>query len=570
MPLKNFKTIGELQTYEYLLGKITSIDIDTDTCGLTIGDTEYHDVPIFFHCSPDAEELENGALKEGALAFREDDQVVVLKQRNSEVGTGGTPEIFVIAHYSDKRHCDIGVVVIISTQSEEEAFAWNLETNEVVVEVTTLAGVIRELGRSGTLLEPSGSEEDTWSRSYPSEHDAILNLPTLVNGDYPDDGLDAIDTVPYPATPSYSSFGYINKWAFSHYYMDNPFDATEDRVAPYLLFAYGQADETAKDEFEELTGLTWLPDIDPGYGNPLRQYLFWHPVFGYPADDVQAILENLQSTLEPFFDSWADAIWTEPPPGEVVEVVSVAAPYRASGIATLENVSAIFEHAGVCVDWEDSACSNPETCYKSLLRMYLRNDDYLSGGLSKGCFDAVNAERLALSLSELVLNFALSKAAERHLADSIAHFSENFGDPLSHTGSDGSTPFTRAEDAGFSLWIHRGQSFSVGENLNYNGATDDPVTTAIESWRASTEGHWELLTSALMKETGVAVGSIIIENELGENETYYVFIQVFGWRDNIWPGFSPIDTSDMKTYMENNFTFAATEDNTRVPKVYLT
>lgn len=159
MPLKNFKTIGELQTYEYLLGKITSIDRDTDTCDLTIGDTEYHDVPIFFHCSPDAEELANGALKEGALAFRTDDQVVILKQRNSEVGTGEKPEMFVIAHYSAKRHCDIGVVVIISTQSGEEAFAWNLETNEVVVEVTTLTGVIEELGKSGTLLNHLGMKQ---------------------------------------------------------------------------------------------------------------------------------------------------------------------------------------------------------------------------------------------------------------------------------------------------------------------------------------------------------------------------------------------------------------------------
>ena len=68
MPLKNFINIGTLQSYEYLIGKITEVDVDNDTCDLTIGENSYSAVPIFFHCSPESEERANGALLGAAKA----------------------------------------------------------------------------------------------------------------------------------------------------------------------------------------------------------------------------------------------------------------------------------------------------------------------------------------------------------------------------------------------------------------------------------------------------------------------------------------------------------------------
>lgn len=581
MPLKNFKNIGELQRYEYQRGKITGVNTENDTCNLTLkeavlsgeeityNDKTYSNVPIYYHCNPDVEEQANGSLKGAGAAFMEDDDVVVLIERGKDA-----EKIFVVARIGEKRHCSIGMVVIISTQSEMEAFAWDITNNKLVVATTTLARVRSQLGKTGVELVPSGSEVDTWTpRPFPSEHDAVLNLPNLVYGDYSSEGFQYIDTVPLPATPTYTWYGGISQWVFTHHYLSNPFDATAEIRAPYMMLLYGQADGSAIDEFEELTGITWPPFIDNGYGEPLRQLIFWHTVFGYPMAGNQAVLENLQVSMEQFFDTWAEAIWTPPPEGQLVELVRPSVQWKSSGIAKINNAAVLFEHAGVCMAWDipTTQCSSSEW-YKSLLRMYIRNDDILSAGLAKSCFDAVNFERAALAIPELVLNRSLVKAAERHLADLIDMFPDivAVNGLLPHTGSDSSTPFTRATEADYNLWMHNAQSYSIGENLNYNGDDSNPVSAAIEGWRASTAGHWEMLTNQDMKETGLAAASTVIINGLGESVTYYLFVQVFGWRDEIWAGFSPVDTTEMKAYMEETFTFTNEGDNTRVPKVYLT
>lgn len=571
MPLKNFKNVGDLQTFEYLKGKITGVNTNNDTCDITIGDDSYSSVPIFFHCDPDAEEQDNGSLKGAAAAFRTDDDVVVLIERDAD-----TPKIFVVARIGEKRYCLPGITIIISTQTGAEAFAWDLKTDTLAIEVATLSSVVSQIGTAGDELVPSGSVDDEWERedtAYFSEYDATMNLPILINGDYPDDGLEVIDTVPYPAIPEYNFFGNISKWSFTHYYIDNPFDTEAEPKAPYLMLLYGVSEDGGKDEFEELTGCTWTPDADPSYDNPIRQYLFWNSVFGYNIDGDQAILENLEEALEPFYDSWAEGIW-EPVDGDVCDALPVA-PYRAVGIAQKNNAAVLFEHAGLCVNWDSGTCSDPETTYSSILRIYLRNDDYLQAGLAKGCFDAVNVEREAIEVTPLALNTILCKTAERHLADVLENFmsmSSNGTTDLPHTGSDSSTPFTRATEEGYVLWKHAGHSYTIGENIHYHyNVPEEPdhVSLAIEGWRASTEGHWEMLTNSDMKETGVAFGTVVVEFEEGIQSTVYVFVQVFGVREEIWPGFSPADTTNLKAYMEENFTFTATGDETRVPKVYL-
>lgn len=65
-------------------GKVSSIDRSEDTCSLEILDAmgagtgeTYEDVPIFYHCYPDAAVRPNGALESGSAAFEEDDIVIV-------------------------------------------------------------------------------------------------------------------------------------------------------------------------------------------------------------------------------------------------------------------------------------------------------------------------------------------------------------------------------------------------------------------------------------------------------------------------------------------------------------
>ncbi|MDY6893820.1 MAG: hypothetical protein SVO01_00155 [Thermotogota bacterium] len=107
MPRKNFKNIGALQSYEYLAGVIVgSPDADDDTCTVLIGASEYEDVPIFYHCDPDAAERENGAIVGAASGFSDSDNVIILEEK-------GGDKLFVIAHIDGARHCHSGFMLCI-------------------------------------------------------------------------------------------------------------------------------------------------------------------------------------------------------------------------------------------------------------------------------------------------------------------------------------------------------------------------------------------------------------------------------------------------------------------------
>lgn len=130
MPLKNFPTVGELQGYEYLRGVVSNIDHTTDTCDLSAGGEAYSDVPIFYHCKAAKAERGNGAITGGSWAFAPGDEVIVLRQRPGCPGDVG--RVFVIGFTDGARRC-APVVIIFSTQSGEEAIAWDL-INDVALD----------------------------------------------------------------------------------------------------------------------------------------------------------------------------------------------------------------------------------------------------------------------------------------------------------------------------------------------------------------------------------------------------------------------------------------------------
>ena len=99
MPRKNFRNFGELQQYEYVPGVIDAVDGETDTCAVTVGDSSYSGVPIYYHCAPDSPLRDNGAIEGAAAGFAEGDAVVVLRQRRPEALAGDfEPKLFVIGH----------------------------------------------------------------------------------------------------------------------------------------------------------------------------------------------------------------------------------------------------------------------------------------------------------------------------------------------------------------------------------------------------------------------------------------------------------------------------------------
>lgn len=161
MPRKNFENIGALQRFEYLPGEIEQVDGESDTCTVFVGGEDYADVPIFYHCNPDSEERENGAIRGAAGGFAPGDDVVVLRERKSD---GDEPlKLFVIGHVGEARRCRS--VIIVSSPSGDEAFAWDPIDNELAVAKDTLANVLGQLGPDPVQAIPAGMYE---SRSeYP-------------------------------------------------------------------------------------------------------------------------------------------------------------------------------------------------------------------------------------------------------------------------------------------------------------------------------------------------------------------------------------------------------------------
>jgi len=105
--------------------------------------------------------------------------------------------------------------------------------------------------------------------------------------------------------------------------------------------------------------------------------------------------------------------------------------------------------------------------------------------------DLVNQERAKVGLSPLTSQSQLTTAAQRHSTDMAA---KTF---MSHTGSDGSTPYSRINDTGyftgFSSWYY-------GENVAAGYATASTVMTA---WMNS-QVHKDNILNSTFREIGVA------------------------------------------------------------------
>jgi uncharacterized protein YkwD len=68
-----------------------------------------------------------------------------------------------------------------------------------------------------------------------------------------------------------------------------------------------------------------------------------------------------------------------------------------------------------------------------------------------------NAIRADAKLPKLEVSDKLKEAAERHAKDMAAH------DKMTHDGTDGSTPFTRIDEAGY-VWKRAGENVAYGQS----------------------------------------------------------------------------------------------------------
>lgn len=129
MPKLDHPNIGDVLKYVYLQGVITSVNSGDDTAGVSIpsiGMTAGN-VPIFYHCTPDAVLRDNGALEGASGAFSEDDEVIV----RCEILDGATYKADRVMGFKDKpKVCYIPVILIVYTEtSPDKTIVWDVEND---------------------------------------------------------------------------------------------------------------------------------------------------------------------------------------------------------------------------------------------------------------------------------------------------------------------------------------------------------------------------------------------------------------------------------------------------------
>jgi uncharacterized protein YkwD len=611
MPRKNFKNFGDLQQYEYVPGVIDSIDGEADTCSVTIGENSYSDVPIYYHCLPDSPLRDNGAIEGAAAGFAVGDEIVVLRQRQRDIDE---PTLFVVAHRWEKRHCAAAFILIVSSRSEDEAFAWDIIGNALLVAKDDLASVKDAVmamgGSNGTLLTISGSLYDNWWATEPGcdqylsgtagedefndniwpPYNAIdytkmaasdcvndenakiskLNYPTFYQGVISELGDPDFDyyegqTVPYHThfvSPVVRWDMPLSEWMIPYVQYFNPVTKEDELLkTAYIVNKYGQYYPSSVPEDQK-------NKCESSSGSPAsysRNFYWYHSVFGFELNDRvddwwYAAKQHLDNLTDFLYDSWDDDVHYELV-GE--SCAATAAPLMDFGIAKNINGAVVFDfatvgwginHGGLSMDQRYLGAISGERT--QILRIYISPQNLLEG-FALGCWQAINDARENHGLKKLSVNACLVSAAERHVADLAANFTV---ETISHTGSDGSTVTDRVIDSGYTLWRIVYQSVDGGENA---GAVfgDDPVGSVLAGWEDSPP-HWAAILNGDFDEVGVAYAQC-------ENDGSHMFVAVFGFRQDTWPGFSPLDTTNILEYMNNNFTWEGAGDEIRVPKFYL-
>jgi predicted transglutaminase-like cysteine proteinase len=96
------ENIGSVQDHAYIQGVITSVDSDNDLAGVTILDGKMGvGVPLYYHCYPEAEERDNGAIYGASVGFRVGDQVIVMCKGQP----GDYVPVRVVGFVGGIRHC---------------------------------------------------------------------------------------------------------------------------------------------------------------------------------------------------------------------------------------------------------------------------------------------------------------------------------------------------------------------------------------------------------------------------------------------------------------------------------
>lgn len=369
-------------------------------------------------------------------------------------------------------------------------------------------------------------------------------------------------------------------------------------MTPYIEHINPETNKLEKQESSNIIMKygTWLPEDTPerikdGQGcsgqmtgpqpDYYEQSFFWfasifgtdylHSFYDETSQSVvntQASKSNLDATTDFLFDSFGLECHAEIQTDGYCEITSY--PFSNFGMAENDNGAVVADFCTIAWGYNSNDLTDDQKYrgalsgeYSQIFRLYNHQNNFLEND-ALAIFNAHNVIRDQQGLKRFSSNLLLTKAAQKHANDLATN------DFLSHTGSDGSTAPDRMFTAGYFLWVINPDgttknNYNTGENAaQVDLSTDDSVERTIQGWKDS-PGHWANMIDEDYDEIGVGVA-------IGMHEGYEMIWSVvdFGSIDGKWAGFSQVDTTDMLTFINNNFVWAGDGDNIRVPKLFLT
>jgi uncharacterized protein YkwD len=144
----------------------------------------------------------------------------------------------------------------------------------------------------------------------------------------------------------------------------------------------------------------------------------------------------------------------------------------------------------------------------------------LSGGALRAAVAClINEERAQSGLRPLTVRKRLYKPARRHNSDMQRHIHH-----MSHTGSNGSTPVSRIQRAGY---MHGARRWEVGEIIGEAWGSDLPTPFTIMSGWLNSPPHNHIIHIGRFRDFGVAAKHGTAENPNASGGLYTVD---FGYR----------------------------------------
>ena len=513
-------------TPTFRVGTITALSVAQDLADVTLDDTGSRYQALEINNKTNLSDVPISYMDCHAEAFAVGDKVVV------EFGDQSWDNPKVIGFERNPKPCDVGhFVLVVASPSGEEAFAWSMETDSLLVSKRDYRGVLEQLHKDGVMgnaqeLQPSVTETyDQAHNHYVDGQDVGVVIEGLMNQPNWNHTLRYIPWVwgkweeqevenpapfyfPYNALSTrfhtfwgiyrlydedYPAQGFWHRIVFSHSALIDP--DTEFLRASYMQ-RYLYHAELAHTRSNKVA-VHWMFDAEFDWDG-------WDPVYPPDPDTYGWMFHEWDARQIRW---WTEDKYAEEHPSDfatqqICKEYNLERQFHSHGMASDDATRACFEYAAVCLNFrhKDENCDgktegdeyvdalfedhegrcvfeNSEAewprGYIKELRLYAKKRQHTMSELEAQAFTLVNHERTSRDIEPLVWNHILDRVARRH-SDDMAEY-----EFMAHKGSDDSWPIDRASDAGYLLYSHKGKWVEaengwlgsvVGENLAKGGS----------------------------------------------------------------------------------------------------